>query len=226
MEQRVDAMRVGMETWRKQFDPANPSAEILNVVQSFQSLLQACTAQASQIASTVSNDAAGNPFAQMLQAIPLGHSRERQVEWQAYVKALADYQQIATNLMQQFANVVAESLKNVPDLVAQRSQSGKTVESMRELYEIWIECGEQCFAAISRDDQFVAVQAAHTNALSRVRLAERTLLERWLQQYDLPTRSEINALHQKVRGMAQHIAELEARLADKPAVVKRSKKTS
>ena len=83
---------------------------------------------------------------------------------------------------------------------------------MRELYDVWIECGEQCFAAIAKEEQFVVAQAAQTNALSHLRLAERTLLDRWLRQHDLPTRSELNSLHQKVRGMSDRIAELKRNL--------------
>ena len=223
MEQRVDAMRVGMETWRQQCNPANPSAEMLNVVQSFQGLLQACTAQAVQ-SQPMDGTSSANPFAQLMQAFPLGFTRERQLEWQPYLKALGEYQQVASKLIQQFVGVFTQSLQQVPEEVERRKQAGQPVNTMRDLYDVWIECGEQCFTAISRDEQFVTTQAAHTNALSHLRLAERALLERWLQQYDLPTRSELNSLHQKVRGMSERIVELETQLADRSAI--RSKKES
>ena len=110
MEQRVDATRVGMETFRKQFDPANPSPEMMNVVQSFQSLLQACAAQTTQAQQASGN---ANVFAQMMQAFPLGYGREKQLEWQVYIKALAEYQSCASNLIQHFVNVFTQSLQQV-----------------------------------------------------------------------------------------------------------------
>ncbi|HVY23630.1 MAG TPA: poly(R)-hydroxyalkanoic acid synthase subunit PhaE [Steroidobacteraceae bacterium] len=213
MEQRVDAMRAGMETWRQQFDPANPSAATLNVAHSFQTLLQSCMMQAGTQSSALGE--AQNPLAELMQTFPLGAARERQLEWQAYLKALGEYQHRATQLMQQFVNVLAQSLQQVPIEVERRQHSNNPVQSMRELYDLWIECGEQCFASVAREEAFVTAQAAHTNALSQLRLAERALLERWLQQYDLPTRSELNSLHQKVRSMSERIAELEARLGAK-----------
>jgi len=220
MEQRVDATRVGMETWRKQFDPANPSPELLNVVQSFQSLLQACAAQPTQGQPAGNNP---NAFAQMMQAFPLGYGRERQLEWQAYLKALGEYQQCASNLIQHFVNVFTQSLQQIPAEVEQRQLANQPVQSIRELYDLWIECGEKAFAAICGEEKFVTAQAAHTNALSRLRLAERDLLERWLQQYDLPTRSEVNSLHQKMRSMMERIAELEQQLVVNAATNKKKK---
>ena len=223
MEQRVDAMRASMETWRQQFDPANPSAAMLNVVQSFQTVLQSCMMQAGAQSSAMGE--AKNPLAELMQAFPLGAARERQLEWQAYLKALGEYQYSATHLMQQFVNVLAQSLQQVPVEVERRQQSNKPVQSMRELHDLWIECGEQCFASVAREEAFVTAQAAHTNALSQLRLAERALLERWLQQYDLPTRSELNSLHQKVRSMSERIAELEQQLVDHSTNARRKKKS-
>lgn len=218
-EQRVDAMRVSMETWRKQFDPANPSAEMLNMMQGFQTLLQSCIAQTtaqtqSGAAQANHGNSISNPFAQLMQSTPIGFSRERQLEWQAYLKAHANYQQYATQLTQHFASVFTQSLQQVPIEVEKRAKAGQPIQSIRELYDLWIECGEQSFAAIAKDDSFVKAQAAHTNALSILKLAEHALLERWLQEHDLPTRSELNSLHQKVRSMSDRIAELEAQLSN------------
>ena len=226
MEQRVDTMRVSMETWRQQFNPANPSAEMLNVAQGFQTLWQSCMSHLNEQSQSAGKDDAQNPFAQLMQTFPLGYAREQQLEWQAYLKALGEYQQCASRLVQQFASVFAQSLQKVPDEVERRKQAGHSVESMRELYDVWIECGEQCFASVAREESFVAAQAAQTNALSHLRLAERVLLDRWLQQHDLPTRSELNSLHQKVRSMSDRIAELEMQLADKASTSKRGKKLS
>jgi class III poly(R)-hydroxyalkanoic acid synthase PhaE subunit len=213
LEQRVDSMRVGMETWRKQFDPANPSGEMLNVVQGFQTLLQSCVAQTTAQATPNQSSAQTNPFVQLMQSTPIGFSRERQLEWQAYLKAYGNYQQCATQLIQQFVNVFTLSLQRVQAKVEEKTRAGQPMQSMRELYDLWIECGEQCFAEIAKDDAFVRIQAAHTNALSILKLSEHALLERWLQERDLPTRSEVNSLHQTIRAMNERIAELEARLS-------------
>ena len=109
MEQRVDTMRVSMETWRQQFNPANPSAEMLNVAKGFQTLWQSCMSHLNEQAQSTGKGDARNPFAQLMQTFPLGYAREQQLEWQAYLKALGEYQQCASRLVQQFTGVFAQS---------------------------------------------------------------------------------------------------------------------
>jgi class III poly(R)-hydroxyalkanoic acid synthase PhaE subunit len=215
VEQRVDGMRVAMETLRKYLNPAEVSPEALNVVQGFQTLLQSCMANAGELSGIMGagSDAAQNPLRQMFDAFPVGPAREQQVAWQTYLKAHADYQLQLTALLQAYGQVVAISLQLVPEQVAALAAQGKPITRMRELYELWIECGERAFAIQARDPAFTAAQAACANALSRLKLAQQTLMEGWLKAHDLPTRSELNSVHLRLRTMTARIAELEQQLA-------------
>lgn len=236
MEQRVDATRVAMETMRQQFNPATLSSEALNVVQSFQSLLQSCMVQAASMNQELNlaltegeagNQAARTLWQQLIAAFPLGYAREQQVAWQEYLKAQGDYQARLQAVLQAFATVFKHSLEAVPAQVEARAQSGKTVQGFRELYELWIECGEQAFAELAHDAAFISAQAACGNALSRLKRAQQALLDYWLKSYDLPTRAELNTVHQRMRDMNARVAELEQQLAaatvGKATAVKKSR---
>ena len=158
----------------------------------------------------------------MLDAFPVGPAREQQLAWQAYLKAHAEYQLQLTALLQTYGQVVAVSLQTVPEQVEALAAQGKPITRVRELYELWIECGEQAFAIQARNPAFTATQAACANALSRLKLAQQTLMEGWLKSHDLPTRSELNSVHLRLRTLTARIAELEQQLAtaasvDKPA---------
>lgn len=215
VEQRVDGMRVAMETLRKYLNPAEISPEAVNVVQGFQTLLQSCMVNAGELASSFNDDsnAAANPLRQLLDVFPVGPAREQQLAWQTYLKAQAQYQLNLTALLQAYGQVVAASLQAVPEQVEVRAAQGKPITRVRELYDLWIECGEQAFAIQARDATFTATQAACANALSRVKLAQQTLMEGWLKSHDLPTRSELNSVHLRLRTLTTRIAELEQQLA-------------
>ncbi|MGC3981671.1 MAG: poly(R)-hydroxyalkanoic acid synthase subunit PhaE [Steroidobacteraceae bacterium] len=213
LEQRTDAMRVGMDTLRAQLDPAGISPEAVNVVQSFQALLQSCMAGMGEMARLQSEGQAGTPWQQMLQAFPLGPAREQQAAWQEYAQALADYQVRLQLVLYAFGKVFTQSLEAVPALAAQRAEQGRPVQGFRELYELWIECGEQAFAAMAHDQEFIAAQAASGNALSRLKRAQQALIEYWLKSHDLPTRSELNSVHLRLRALTARVAELEQQLA-------------
>lgn len=220
MEQRVDATRVAMETMRQQFNPASVSPEALNVVQSFQSLLQSCMVHAAGMneqmnAAFGSEDHQGDAsglWQQLMAAFPLGHAREQQLAWREYLQAQGEYQTRLQAVMQAFAKVFSQSLETVPQQVEARAQAGKPVQGFRELYELWIECGEQAFADLAHHEAFITAQAACGNALSRLKRSQQVLLDFWLKSYDLPTRAEINTVHQRMRDLSARLAELERQL--------------
>ncbi len=225
IEQRVDAMRVGMEILRQHCSPASMSVEAMSVVQSFQSLLQSCMAQVNT-GDDQSLLTASNRWQQVFGTFPLGQMREQQLMWQEYLNAYNDYQLRLSALLQSFAQVFVRSLQMVPDDVAKRAAVGKPITDVNELYAVWIECGERAFANIAKQASFVKTQSDSTNAHSRLKIAEHVLLEHWLKSHDLPTRSELNSVHLKMRSMSARIAKLEHQLVKQNTVMKakRSKK--
>jgi BMFP domain-containing protein YqiC len=80
---------------------------------------------------------------------------------------------------------------------------------MQAVYDRWIEAAEGVYARAARGAAFLEAQAELTNSLSQLRIAQRELVEEWARQLDLPTRSELNSVHQQLR-------ELKAALARQP----------
>jgi class III poly(R)-hydroxyalkanoic acid synthase PhaE subunit len=102
--------------------------------------------------------------------------------------------------------------------VAQRSPAS--------LYDEWIECAEQAYAGMAHAAAFCDAQAEWLNASNELRRELQESLEFWSKSLDLPTRSEINALHRQVKLLRAQLAEAigtqGTRSAVKRAAVKRS----
>jgi BMFP domain-containing protein YqiC len=47
-----------------------------------------------------------------------------------------------------------------------------------------------------------------SNAMSQLRIAQREMFEEWARQFDLPTRAELNTLHQQVRQLTSALQKL------------------
>lgn len=212
VEQRADAMRVGMDTLREHLNPAAVSPEALSVIQGFQSLLQSCMAASGELARSVTSQDQPTLWQQMLQVFPLGPAREQQLAWQEYLQAQAEYQLRLQVVLHAYGKVFTQALEAVPAQVEQHQQQGREIGGFRELYELWIESGEQAFAVLARDPEFITAQAASGNALSRVKRAQNVLIEFWLKSHDLPTRSELNSVHLQLRDMRKRLADLEQQL--------------
>lgn len=212
-EQRVDAVRESMEAFRKQMTgPATPEA--LGVLQKFQELLQTGFAGSLEWTRSIAEPPAeqgdtGFSWQQLLHAFPLGHAREQQTAWQELARAHAEHQLQAQELAQAFGKVIAVALEAVPQQVELRAQQGQPLKGYRELYDLWIEQGEREFAQLAHDERFAQLQAHFGNAQLRLRRAQQRIVEYALKQLDLPTRAELNTVHQRLRELTARVAALE-----------------
>lgn len=209
---------IDMELLRRQFGAA--SFDTTNGVQSFQSLLQAGLAQFGQMAAG-GGDATWQQLLQSFEqtfahafapSFSLGPLREQQTAWQEYTRALTDYEARQRSMFEHYGKVFAQSLDRTREWTAQRSAQGQPVNHLRELYEAWIDCGEQTFAQLAHDPTFITAQADSANALSRLKVARNVLFEHWLRAQDLPTRSELNSVHLRLRELTARVMELEQQL--------------
>ena len=77
---------------------------------------------------------------------------------------------------------------------------------MKEIYDLWVDSAESVYAQAARGAAFVQAQAELTNATSQLRSAQRELIEEWAKQFDLPTRAELNSIHQQLRDLKAALA--------------------
>jgi len=71
--------------------------------------------------------------------------------------------------------------------------------AIRKLYDGWIECAEQAYAATVHTDDFCRTQAELVNITTALLLEQRQQVERFAPMFGLATRSEVDALRQQVR---------------------------
>jgi len=214
-----DPLRATLEGLQANAQSAQWSPQAADVMRQFQSLLQSSM----QGLMPGANDGAGTSTAgaipsaafwqQLQQVFPLGYAREQQLAWQSYTRAADDYREQMQSLMKRFGDVFTQALEAVPAEAQARAAQGKPALNARELYELWIEKGETIFATLARDNAFTTAQAECGNALSRLKQAQQALMENWLKSHDLPTRSELNSVHLRLRDMSRRIVELEQQLA-------------
>jgi hypothetical protein len=78
--------------------------------------------------------------------------------------------------------------------------------AIERLYDLWIECAEESYGRTAHGDAFCDALSACVNATAQWRRESAAGIEEWAKLWDLPTRSEVNALTLRLR-------ELEAQLA-------------
>jgi len=128
-----------------------------------------------------------------------GPAREQQESWQRMMQALARSTQAQLQVSTQWNEIIGRALRELAERLTPRLKSGAPPESMKEVYDLWVDTAESVYAQAARGGSFVQAQAELTNATSQLRSAQRELLEEWARQFDLPTRAELNSIHQQLR---------------------------
>jgi Poly(R)-hydroxyalkanoic acid synthase subunit (PHA_synth_III_E) len=192
---RARSFAAGMDTWFKQlgaqlsqganFRPP-PDGQLW-----WQTLMQAPGAWAP----------AAGPKGAPTEFAALGLTRERQEAMQKFSRLLAQLQEVQTKLAAQWLKIGAETSKKFAARVSVTGTqaSGGSMASIKGLYDLWIECAEEVYGGIAHSPEYCQLIAELANSSNAVRAEQQRELESWARQFDLPTRAEVNSLHQQVK---------------------------
>jgi hypothetical protein len=85
-----------------------------------------------------------------------------------------------------------------------------TPEQALKLYELWVNCAEEAYAATVHREDFSRLQAELTNTSAALLAEQRRQAESLVRTFGLPTRSEIDALYAQVKDLRQQLADRDA----------------
>ena len=76
-----------------------------------------------------------------------------------------------------------------------------SAEAIDRLYDLWVDCAEEAYSRTAHSEGFSDALSEYLNAAGRWRKESAAGIEEWAKLFDLPTRSEINALAQRLRAL-------------------------
>ncbi|HEX5354559.1 MAG TPA: class III poly(R)-hydroxyalkanoic acid synthase subunit PhaE [Rhodanobacteraceae bacterium] len=159
-----------------------------------------------------------------------GYAREHQEHYQQMAKAWLDYQHETNRYNALIARASRRAFEVFEDKLAERGEPGRQVDSVRGLYDLWVDAAEDAYAEIALSDEFREVYGALVNAQMRVRQNVQREVERVAVDLGMPTRTEIDsmgkrlhALHRDAKNHAETLPDLAAEVAALRAEVERLK---
>ncbi|MGH8146316.1 MAG: class III poly(R)-hydroxyalkanoic acid synthase subunit PhaE [Rhodanobacteraceae bacterium] len=161
-----------------------------------------------------------------------GYAREHQEHYQRMAKAMLDYQHQLNRYNALIARASRRAFEVFEDKLAERDEPGRQVETVRGLYDLWVDAAEQAYADVALSDEFREVYGALVNAQMRVRKHMQQEVEKVSNDLGIPTRSEIDsigkrvhALHRDAKNRAEHDASLREEIAALRAEIEKLKGT-
>jgi class III poly(R)-hydroxyalkanoic acid synthase PhaE subunit len=143
----------------------------------------------------------------------LGYTRESQEEVQRLGQCLLNYQKAMQDYAGVLSGIVARAAELLREKATERVGKGEAFESIRECYNLWVDCGEEAYAEVCASDAFTRAQAAMTNALMALKRQEQLMIDEALSALNMPTRRELDTSHRRVHQLQRRVWKLEEALS-------------
>nr|WP_017462235.1 poly(R)-hydroxyalkanoic acid synthase subunit PhaE [Dyella ginsengisoli] len=138
-----------------------------------------------------------------------GLHREQQAQQQALVAAMMESAEQQRRYQALILKANAQGLERLQDKLADHVEPGRQLESLKALYDLWVDAAEEAYAEIALSDEFREVYGAMVNAQMRERQLVQQHLEDLCRQLGLPTRSEIDSLGRRLQEVRRELRAME-----------------
>jgi hypothetical protein len=129
----------------------------------------------------------------------LGPMREHQQRWQRMAEAGRRIDEAQRRLQRLWSDALRQAATEFAARLQPPLPGAADAEALHKLYDTWIDCAEDAYARTAHGAAFCEAQADLVNALSHWRDELRAGIEHASKLLDLPTRSEINTLAQRLK---------------------------
>ncbi len=142
----------------------------------------------------------------------VGYSRETQEKMQEALRLWANYQ----DKYQEFHSVMSRLNHDALALMRKRlvkmHKQGESVDSMREIYNIWVDSNEKVYGEFVFTEEYAELNANLVNSLMAFKNKSHEINEDYLKSMNLPTSSSIQALEKRQYELRKQVRALEAEM--------------
>lgn len=126
------------------------------------------------------------------------HQQKSAVAWIEYQEHMGRYNALMLKASQRGFELFEGKL-------SEREQPGRQIESLRALYDLWVDAAEEGYAEIALSQEFREAYGAMVNAQMRVRSQVQQEVERVATDFGMPTRSEINSIGERLQALRREV---------------------
>lgn len=134
-----------------------------------------------------------------------GFTRERQLQQQEMAAAMQEYLDWAAKYQALIQRANTEGFERLQAKLAELTDSTRQVESLKALYDLWVDGAEEAYAQIALSEEFRHVYGEMVNAQGRLRQLQQQQLEAMCRELGMPTRSEVSALGKRLHELRREV---------------------
>ncbi len=136
-----------------------------------------------------------------------GPQREKIENLQKTARVFIDYQEKSNRYDRLMLKIGQQSFARFQLKLAEREEPGRQIDSVRGLYDLWIDAAEEAYAEIALSEEFREVYAEVVDAQMRVRQQVQGEIEKVCIELGMPTRSEVNSIGERLQALRREFRE-------------------
>jgi hypothetical protein len=152
--------------------------------------------------------------------LPLGPAAARTHDAQRSFELVAKLTQLQGQLAVHWSEIANTAARRFVARLGAAPVLPVTADDSVKLYELWVSCAEEAYAATVHKEEFAQLQAELANTSAALLVEQRRHAEALVRAFGLPTRSEVDALYDQLKELRHMLAALRAgaspRGADSP----------
>ena len=150
----------------------------------------------------------------------IGYTREKQEELNHLYQQWSEYETKSREYTSSLSKVGLEAIQKFNEYVAHPPKDAPPLTSLKEVYTKWVDICEGIYAKYAMTEEYTTLYGEVVNALMAFKKQQNKILDQAMDQLNLPTRAEVDSLHQRLHDLRREVAALRAEL--KPKTVKAS----
>jgi class III poly(R)-hydroxyalkanoic acid synthase PhaE subunit len=124
----------------------------------------------------------------------VGYTRESQEQYQILGQRQMDYLSAMQAYQAAFGKLGMETTKSFQQALQQRAREGKSITSLRELYDQWVEMSEAAYADFVMTKEYQTLYGRLVNTLLALKHQLARMVDQTLEAMHMPTHAEIRTL--------------------------------
>jgi poly[(R)-3-hydroxyalkanoate] polymerase subunit PhaE len=141
---------------------------------------------------------------------PLGYTREWQEQGQEAAQVWLRYQQAMSRYLTLMGKIGMRTMDLLQARIVDIAADEKQVESLREVYNMLVDCAEDAYAEVVSDAEYAEVSAHLMNASMALKRHGQLMVEEMASA--MPTRHELDTAHWRTHNLKRELKALEQQL--------------
>jgi len=140
----------------------------------------------------------------------IGYTREKQEQLNHLYQQWSDFEAKFREYSLSMAKVGLEAVQKFQEYILNPPAGAAPLTSLKEVYSKWVDVCEDIYAKYAMTEEYTTLYGEVVNALMTYRKQLNKIIDEMMDQFNLPTRAEVDSLHQRLHELRREVAALKA----------------